>query len=465
MKILIVAPRYRPYGQYYELPLGFAYISSSFKARGHNVTFINLNDYTDDKSFFEAIGAAEAIFTGGLSVHYRQVTQILDNARKANPKILCVVGGGLVSSNPSAVPADISVIGEGELLDLNVRGIVRTEAIKKLDDLPFPDYEGLGVRGYLDRQLCGDEHYLYPFDKPRCLPIISSRSCPHNCSFCFHPLGKTYRQRSLDDFFKEVEYLIETYQVNMLGVLDELISARPDRLEEFCTRIQKYRINWMTQMRADSITENTIKMLKASGCFQISYGIESASNKILESMNKHTTIEKIGQALEWTYDAGIGIQGNFIFGDKNETVVTARETLAWWLANRKFMINLSYIIPYPGCDLYKHAREKGLIPNEIEYLKAGCPTVALTPEIGSIVQIVEGHKGLGILYGELLFNEVTGTDKHRGRLHHVRVKCPHCEVIVEYQNLYNGATNANMVKGVYRIGCRNCNQRFDIPPL
>jgi anaerobic magnesium-protoporphyrin IX monomethyl ester cyclase len=466
MKILIVAPRYKPYGQFYELPLGLAYISSSLKAQGHDVTFINLNEHPDDTIFFQHIGSNDILCTGGLSVHYRQIKQILDNAKRANPKIKTIVGGGLICSEPELMAqnlsADLLVVGEGELIDLNAIGIVRMESVRSLDTLPFPDYEGLGVRGYLDRQLCGDEHYLYPFDKPRCLPIISSRSCPHNCSFCFHPLGKVYRQRSLDSFFKEVEYLIETYQVNMLAVLDELISADPERLSEFCRRIKKYNINWMTQARADSLNPDTIRLMKASGCHQVSIGVESGSNTILASMSKHTTIEVIGQALQWLYEAGIGIQGNFIFGDKNETRATAQETLDWWLAHRHLMLNLTHIIPYPGCALYNYAIERNLILDKKHFIEQGCPVVPLTPEIGTITRMIEAYKPLGILYAQVVFSKMLGMDPHRGRLYHTRVRCPHCQNEVEYQNLYDGATNGSMVRGAYRIGCRYCNQRFDI---
>lgn len=470
MKILIVAPRYKPFGQFYELPLGLAYISSYLKAMGRTVWLVNLNEYPDDKIFYEAVAWADVLCTGGLSVHYRQIKDIIDNARAQNPKIKIVMGGGIYSSNAELMLEhllpDVGIVGEGELqLHHILGGNSGDQVIANLDALPFPDYEGLGVRSYLDRQLCGDEHYLYPLDKPRCLPIISSRSCPHNCSFCFHPLGKVYRQRSLDNFFREVEYLIEHYQVNMLAVLDELISADPKRLVSFCDRIRHYGLRWMAQVRADSVDKETLAYMKLSGCHQISIGIESGSNAILASMNKRTTIERIGQTLEWAYELGLGIQGNFIFGDKAETIQTAEETLAWWMTHRQYMINLTYIIPYPGCDLYKYALEKRLILDEIEFLKNGCPVVPLTPDLRAISRMITEYSGLGVLYGELLFKEPTGTDPHRGRLYHIRARCPHCDVASDYHNLYAGGTNAYMVRGVYRIGCRNCNQRFDLRSL
>ena len=473
MRILIVAARYRPYGHFYELPLGLGYISSFLKSKGHDVKLLNMNEHPGNRAFVDEVEKANVLCTGGLSVHYGQVAWLLKYAKEVNPGIKIVLGGGLLSSEPTLITEDlnpdIGVIGEGESAfeDIFKHGfekrVIHSQPIKDLDALPFPDYEGLGVRAYLDRQLCGDEHYLYPFDKPRCLPIISSRSCPHNCSFCFHPLGRVYRQRSLDNFFKEVEYLIETYQVNMLSVLDELISANPERLALFCERMRKYGLLWMTQMRADSVTKDTIAQLKDAGCHQISYGVESGSNAVLASMNKRTTIDVIEQALEWTYAAGIGIQGNFIFGDKAETAKTTQETIDWWMKHRHLMLNLSYVIPYPGCDLYKYATEVGLIEDRLDFIQKGCPTVPLSRDISQVSRIVEEHKAYGTLPASVLQSEVMGEDPFRGKLLRVVVTCPHCGKDIEYRNLFDASTNANMVNQFYRIGCRNCNQRFDIP--
>jgi len=219
----------------------------------------------------------------------------------------------------------------------------------------------------------------------------------------------------------------------------------------------------MTQMRVDSVTKDTIKMLRASGCYQISYGIESADNSILESMGKHITIERIQQALEWTYEAGIGIQGNLIFGDKNETLATAQKTLDWWYANRKFMLNLTYVIPYPGSELYTYAVSKGLIFDQIEYIQNGCPTVSLSSEMRPISALIEEYRPYGILFAQVYWYEKTTIDQFRGQLYRVSVCCPHCGDIYTYENIYYGSTGKGFTKTGYRIACRNCNQRFDIP--
>jgi anaerobic magnesium-protoporphyrin IX monomethyl ester cyclase len=453
MKITIVVPQYKPRGQFYELPLGLAYICSSLKNKGHKVEMVNLN--TEELVYDPD---TEAVLTGGLSVHYGQIKSILQEVRKQTPKAKIIMGGGLISSEPELMHkdlgADLSVIGEGEYLVPTTQGIVEMPAIEDLDELPYPDYGALKVQDYLDRQLCGDEYYLYPFDKPRALPIISSRSCPFNCSFCFHPLGKKYRQRSLDNFFGEVKYLIETYQINILCVLDELLSSHPERLALFCERIKKYNLKWMTQIRVDSIDENTVKMMKASGCYSVSIGVEHVSQVVLESYQKHTTVQQIDKALQLLYDNQINIQGNILLGDKSETDKTFNEVLFWWRKNKKYLINLTPVIPYPGTQLYKYGVQEGYI-DPLTFIKSGCPYIEFS-NVGffSVRQQMPAEDS---------YSNGIGDDSDRGELLEVHGACPHCHHITKYRNIFKGGTGMSFTGGSgYRIACRNCNQRFDI---
>jgi anaerobic magnesium-protoporphyrin IX monomethyl ester cyclase len=468
MRVLLVAPRYKPYGQYYELPIGLAYISSYLKSKGIDTHLLNLNEHPNDSPLYPEIEKSDYFCTGGLSVHYEWIKQLFLKSRYIKPSIINVVGGGLYSAQPnhemlSWLNADQGISGEGEhALYTKLTGEVIEHPT--IDDLPFPDYEGLGVREYLDRQLCGDEYYMFPYDKPRALPIISSRSCPFNCSFCFHPLGRRYRQRSLENIFREIDMLVETYNINILVVLDELFAADPERLNEFCLRIKKYKLKWICQLRVDSVTKEVLTLLKDAGCFQISYGIESADDTVLKSMNKHITLEQINNALQWTYEAGIGIQGNLIFGDRAETPFTAKRSLDWWEEHLQYLINLTYLIAYPGTDLYKYALENGIIKDPKVFLEQGCPTVFLSKDFPTVSKMVEARRGLNLINSSsCIFIDQKVADE-RGRIYSAIAECPHCHRQNEYKNLYWGSTGiAFTQEKSYRIGCRHCNQRFDLP--
>ena len=451
MNITIVIPQYKPKGLFYELPIGLLYIASSLKKKGHEVEIINLNDS-------DLVVNSECVITGGLSVHYNQIKGILEEVRRQKPNAKIILGGGLVSSMPELIAQqlkpDLAVVGEGEGVDLTQTGIIQMPAIEDLDSLPFPDYGGINVNSYLDRQLCGDEYYLYPCDKPRALPIISSRSCPFNCSFCFHPLGKKYRQRSLDNVFKEIEWLIEKYQINILCVLDELISSFPERLAQFCERVKKYNLKWMTQIRVDSVDEDTVRMMRDSGCFSVSIGIEHINQEVLDGYNKKTTKEQIETALNYLYNSRIGIQGNILIGGPNETDETMYEAINWRNKNSKYMINLTPVIAYPGTGLFKNGIERGLI-DPLWFIEHNCP----------FINFSTAHLYLPFSYkrGEVISDEVTSHDSYRGDLKQLIAKCPHCQEISIYQGIYWGATGAEFTNGhSYRIGCKFCNQRMDL---
>jgi len=405
MKFLMVAPKFvSKIGLYYDFPIGVAYISAVLKQAGFDVETINLchSKLQVDQALEKVINekCIDVVGIGGLSPHFHMVNDILKECKKVNPDIITIVGGGLVSCEPEMVlemlDADIGVLNEGEItiqalagklvdgksLD-SVKGIVYKdkngtirrnpprERIQDLDTLPWPDYEGFELGRYLDLQWPNDMDALNFYEDPRVAPLIASRGCPYPCTFCFHPIGDKYKQHSLDNIFEHIEYLIKEYQINGLFMLDELFATKNNhkRLKEFCHRIKEYPLQWFAQLRVDSVNREILRLCKDSGCNLISYGIESASNKVLKSMKKHITVKQINKALEETYQAGIGNKGNLIFGDKAETVDTINESLKWWSENIKYQIQPSALSAYPGTPLYHYAVKKGLIKDKKAFLK------------------------------------------------------------------------------------------------
>ncbi len=237
MRFLIVAPSYKEERHlYYELPLGIMYISSVLKEAGFEVTCLNLNHETEPlEPLLRRVITSQRIdvlCTGGLSVHYHKIKALFDAARAIKPGIITILGGGILTSEPElmvrSLGATYGVNREGEVTIValaralsegrdpaGLPGIVyrgrdggivvapHQPLIKNLDTLPMPDYEGFGADTYLDNLLPNDAYHLFPFDKPRCLPLISSRGCPYSCTFCYQPLTKLYRQRSFDSIAHE----------------------------------------------------------------------------------------------------------------------------------------------------------------------------------------------------------------------------------------------------------------------
>ncbi len=402
MNFLFVTPKYVNRGQPYEFYLGLAYVSSYMKHKGFNVYCLNPCHYDNpiEKQLFEQINRQkiDVVCTGGMSIHFNQINNILYTVKKIKPEIITVVGGAIITSDPKLalenMQIDFGIIGEGEETmaeladalcnkkDVNkVRGLAffnkqkliitqEREPISNLDLLPIPDYEGFEYDHFVGL-FSPTSHGIMStiIDEVRHGRIVASRSCPFSCTFCYHPLGKKYRLRSLDNVFYEIDYLVERYSITILGLQDELFSFDKQRMYEFAQRIKKYNIKWMAQLRVNDVDDKVLKALRDSGVYLISYGIESLSDTILKSMNKKITVSQIENALRLTRNNNIAIQGNILFGDPAETEETIKESLDWWKSHPEYGLNLSMIITLPDAPIYKYAIAEGLIKDKLQYMK------------------------------------------------------------------------------------------------
>ena len=405
LNVLLIMPRLvKTVGEGYQFPLGIAYVSASLKKAEYNIFTINLNH--DSRNISEIV--KELIFSydidivgsGGISIQYNSLFEIFKCVKEISSEITTIAGGGIITADPEVAMealeyVDVGVIGEGETTicelldafenDINlsaVDGLIykhnekyfitsRREEIQDIDTIPFPDYEGFELEKYLELPPPDVNNLM----EKRLTFFLGSRACPYNCTFCFHTVGKKYRQRSMESIKNELDYLIEEYDIGFLFMADELFGKQKDRLKEFCIYMKCKNLSWRGSFRVDDIDEQTIEMLKDGNCAVIGLGLESADNRILKSMKKHITIEQIEKALNIIYDSKIPFSGNFIFGDINETVETAEKTLDWWEKHSEYNINLWPIVSYPGSYLYKYACEKGVIEDKIKFLKDGCPAV------------------------------------------------------------------------------------------
>ncbi len=405
LNILLVIPRLvKNVGDGYQFPLGISYVSSSLKKAGYKVYTINLNH--DTRQIPEIVrgeiskNRIDIVGSGGISIQYSSLFEIFKCVKFFIPEIITIAGGGIITADPEVAMealqyVDIGVIGEGEIticelmhaLENNgslsvINGLIYNlhnkykitksrDEIRNLDSIPFPDYEGFELKKYLELPPPDVNNLM----EKRLAFFIGSRSCPYSCTFCFHSVGKKYRQRSMQSITEELDYLIENYNVGFIFMADELFGKRKDRLEEFCKYMKNKNLPWRGSFRIDDIDEKTVQMLKDGNCAIIGLGLESADNRILKSMKKHITIEQIEKALKIVYDAKIPFSGNFIFGDINETVETAQVTLSWWESHPEYNLNLWPVVPYPGSYLYKHACDNNIITDKVKFLKDGCPVV------------------------------------------------------------------------------------------
>jgi radical SAM superfamily enzyme YgiQ (UPF0313 family) len=106
----------------------------------------------------------------------------------------------------------------------------------------------------------------------------------------------------------------------------------------------------------DSVDPQLLKMMKRAGCWMISYGIESGSQEILDNVKKGFRLAQVERAVRWTKEAGIRAKGLFMIGYPEETRETLKQTLSLLLHTPLDEINLSFLTPYPGTEIYHQAR-------------------------------------------------------------------------------------------------------------
>ena len=495
---LFVVPRFAKINEYYNFPSGLGYVISNMKKNMFNVFILNLCHYEESIEFLlsEAIKThnIHVVCTGAMSVNWNEVDDVLNTVKKINKNIITIVGGAIITSDPELalenMQIDFGVMEEGEetLVELAdalcnnkdvkmIRGIGFVDddkkihlndlrpPIKDLDSLPFPDYEGLEFDKWLKMnsiQKLPNELIWDVNDLQQVVDISTSRSCPFRCTFCYHPLGNKYRQRSLDNVFKEIDYLIDNYNITFIGIQDELFSTDEKRIYEFANRIKKYNVKWMAQWRVDNVNENILKIMKDSNIQFLGLGVESLSNTVLKSMKKRTTKAGIEQAYKICDKVGVRPISNIIIGDISETEDTIKESLDWLKSHPEYDINLGFLLAIPNSEIWKYALTNGLINNKLNFIKNRFPIINLTSiddkrflKIKKDISI-DNIKKKYIIYGKLISSEKTENFYQNQQIYNFNVKCPICSMVSKYSYPKYSYLPFSIVC------CKNCHKRLKI---
>lgn len=191
------------------------------------------------------------------------------------------------------------------------------ERIKDLDSIPFPVYDSSVYKA-----MAGDE------EKIKMIVLDESRGCPNSCSFCIHPVKSgELRMKSSKRLVDEIEKFLKNEKISIFRFAG---SSTPPQLlksiaEEIIRRSLKIEYSSFGHIRGMDL--ETLQMLKKSGCFALFYGMESGSQKILDSMNKNVKTEDVERVLMQTKKANMFTIVSIIFPAPFETEDTEKETL------------------------------------------------------------------------------------------------------------------------------------------
>lgn len=381
-------------------PLGLGYLSSYLKQSDYQTTIIDgLNLGITNDILVEMCRDADIVGLTCLSDYFLETIDLSKKLKRAHKCV--IIGGPHASVLPdltfTETHADFVIVGEGEqtLLQLieyleqgkpadTVPGVYSRktgsctprDVIENLDEFPFPDWEQLDPRTYQKAPHGGlVKHFPVA-------PIITTRGCPYDCTFCASPQlwHRRIRYRSAANVIQEIRYVVEHFGVKEIHFEDDNLTLKRAHIEAICQQLlnQNFRISWATPngVRADTLTPDLLQLMKRSGCYSIAFGVESANQQILNTIRKHTTLDTLEQAIRMAHKAGMITQGFFIFGLPGETQKTIQHTIDF--ARRMPLDKAQFLLldVLPGSELWDQLHEHF----DIDWSKRSYQDVTWVPE-------------------------------------------------------------------------------------
>ena len=247
----------------------------------------------------------------------------------------------------------------------NVQGLVyisnqkkintgRRDILKDLDSLPMPAWDLVDINSYKDIWL--ENHGFFS------LNIATTRGCPFKCNWCAKPIyGNRYNTRSPENVVEEIMQLINNYSVDHFWVCDDIFGLKPGWVKRFRNLVKEknLKFTYKIQSRVDLLLqEDTIDALAESGAETVWVGAESGSQKILDAMDKGTTVEQIHSATKLLKSKGIKTAFFLQFGYLGEGKEDIQKTIDMVLELLPDDIGISVSYPLPGTVFYEKVKDE-----------------------------------------------------------------------------------------------------------
>lgn len=398
-------------------PIGLAYLAAALAKAGHRVRVID--SFGEEPS--QLISHADGYKTQGLTaeqvveriprdVDLVGVTCMFSNSwiysrrtiaqiAAAFPDVPIIVGG----EHPTAdyerllrrVPEVLCcVLGEGEetVVDIaahlshgrplndvpgtavrDAHGAVVTTPdrlrIREVDEIPWPDWGTVPLSNYLDNNFCNDGY------ASRTMPIVASRGCPYQCTFCSSPqmFGTKWTARNPRNVFEEIKHYYHTLGARYFEFHDLTMIVRKDWILEFCKILidESLDIQWSmpSGTRSEALDGEVLSLMKRSGCRSFSYAAESGSPEELERIKKRVNLPRMLYSMREAVKLGLVTRCHLIFGMPDQTKRDVLTTLgfvtrvAWAGAHDMGCYAFS---PYPGSEFYQRLVAEGRIDTEAD---------------------------------------------------------------------------------------------------
>lgn len=405
MKIILINPMFTNYGGQEGPggcmpPLGLGYVASYLRSKDVEGKFnISILDAEALKYSYEQITdfiRRELPDVVGITTNtpaFYHVIKIAEICKEIKKDILVVVGG----PHPSALPEDtvkldvidFAVVGEGEETFFNLINAISEH--KPLDNVDGIFYKSNGVvirnrpRRVIDdldrlpfpaRDLM-PHHLYYPALTKRvslfnATSISPGRGCPFNCTFCAAKIvwGRGHRSRSPANVVDELEYCVKHMNIREFTFTDECFTINKNNVISLCNEIKRRALDiaWVCTSRVDVKDKNIFSIMKSAGCREVSFGVESSSQKILDSIKKKTTVKQAKDTIKFVNKIGLKVHASYMIGNIYETEETIKETIALSKELNTDITVFFVTSPYPGTELYDEALRKGFLKKDFKWI-------------------------------------------------------------------------------------------------
>ena len=400
------------------LPLGLAYIAGVLQENGHDVSVIDALALAPDSMVPEddiwRLGASveeivdcidddtQAIgVTNMWSYSWPIVRELIHALKQAHPELPIVCGGehftAVAELSMEQAPIDYIVLGEGEetavvlfaalekgldtsgipgiryrIPDGEVRENKRHDRIKNIDEIPWPAWDLFDVQAYDDNKFVTGIHY------GRTVPILATRGCPYQCTYCSSPNMWTTRWYARDpkDVADEIQHYHEKYGANNFPFQDLTAILKRDWVVEFTKAIlaRGLDITWQLPAgtRSEIIDDEVARLLVLSGCKSINFAPESGSERTRKHMKKMLTDEKLFRAVRASVKNGLNVGCFLVLGYPTDEAVDMRDTAR---TIRRLAragvddVSAGFFFPLPNTEIVHELTAEGRIVMNDDFLK------------------------------------------------------------------------------------------------
>lgn len=378
--------------------MGVLFLASLARERGYRVHLVDAKQQGAGVESVSRQIAALAPDYLGISATTISVTngaRIAARVKELSPQVTTILGGPHVSAVPERTLTvfdayDYGIAGEGEIslfalldrlersgefadvpglayrIDGRVRANVRAPYIDDLDALPMPAWDLLPDFPHRFQPS------LFSYPRTPVATLITSRGCPFSCSFCDRSTsGKRGRMHSVEYVVRQCRHLA-SLGVRHIIFVDDLFTVRKQRVVDLCRAFldEGFDFSWSCNSHPNLLDADTMALMKKAGCWQIAYGIESGSQRVLDVVKHEVRIPRMRETLRMTRAAGIRAKGYMMIGHPTETVDSLDETAAFLREVELDLCQITKFTPYPGTPAYPTIRNHGSFDENWEEMNA-----------------------------------------------------------------------------------------------